>query len=115
MPKNLVALIVYLLAAYRLTLLIVRDSIFNAVRDFIRDRGYVTERMTRVNGEVETRLRAINRFWSWLHDLISCEWCTSIWVATVVVVLQHFQQSWFQYVCFALALSSVSGMLSEKR
>jgi hypothetical protein len=114
MPHTFIALVIYLLAAYRLTILIVKDSIFNGVRDWIRDHGYKTQTQTDLRGEVHTRVTAINLFWSWLHDLISCEWCTSIWVGTVVVLLQHYQQSWFQYVCFALALSSVASVMSEK-
>ena len=114
MPKTLIALIVYMLATYRLVILACRDKITVGIRDFIRDHGYHTMTGRALNGSETTNVTVINRFWSWLHDLISCEWCTSIWIATGVVVLQHYQQSWFQYICFGLALSSVASVMSEK-
>lgn len=110
----LIAILIYALATYRITRLVVRDAIFASWRDIVRDRGYRTRTGTALNGDVTTQITVKNRFFSWLHDLITCEWCTSIWSAALVVLMANYQPSWWHYVCYGLALSSVNGMLGDK-
>jgi hypothetical protein len=77
-------LVVDALATYRLTILVTRDAITEPLR-----RGR----------------RAI--FWA-------CTWCTSIWIAAVVVALTRFWPTEWQYPAMLLALSAVAGYMGER-
>ena len=78
------------LAAYRLTHLIVDDSIIERPRRYLVEHGP-----------------------SWAATLVTCSWCISVWVAAGVVVLTRLAPGVWQYPAFALALSAVAGFLQE--
>ena len=101
------------LATYRATRLIVTDAISASLREWLRVHGYKTM-VRNVAGEVETRLDVTNRLWAFAFRLVSCSWCVSLWTGFVVVALVRFEWSWFQYAAYALALSSLAGVLSER-
>jgi fatty acid desaturase len=91
-------LVVYALAVSRLTGLIVADEITRPVRDGLLSR--LDER------------RASHRS---LATLISCSWCTGLWVSAVAAPVAWW---WGEHPVFlipavALAFSQVTGMLSD--
>jgi len=76
------------LATYRLTQLVTSDTLTQPIRDLFQR----TE---------------------WGAEFVGCAWCVSIWAAGLVVVLQSsIGHVWFYAAC-VLALSAVTGLLSE--
>lgn len=51
----------------------------------------------------------------WLHDLLTCPWCLSVWVAAAAVALVvtfGWLAPWLLYPALILAFSQVAGMLA---
>lgn len=80
-------LAVWALAVYRVTTLIVDDSILSAPRSWVVKKS------------------------EWGMQLITCPWCVSFWIAIVAVVMTaQWRDSWYGAV--VLAFSAVAGLLS---
>lgn len=90
------ATVVYALAVARLTGLIALDEISRPVRD------WVVEHLPLRSG------------FATLEYLLTCAWCVSIWVATVVVALMwHWGgRAWLFGPALVLAISQAAGMIS---
>lgn len=94
-----VTLVVVALAVARLTGLVVADTITDRARvaliDWLDDR--------------ERTLGAS------ITKLITCSWCTSMWVAAVVAPLVwfHADNPWLLVPALVLALSQAAGMMSQ--
>ena len=79
-------------AAFRITRLVTRDVIFNPLREKIWNKyppsgdgiGYI----------------------------ITCDWCTSIWVSSLIVAMYTIATSFTFGVCCMFAISSVVGLLT---
>lgn len=112
MKITLTALIVYGLAAYRLTRLIVEDSITEPARNWVKNRAYILmiEETTR-----ETRVDTISPFFALVFRLISCFWCVGFWIAVIVTILAVTQGRWWALTCFALAIAALVGEIREHR
>lgn len=73
------------LATARLTRLIVEDRVpFGPIRDRLEERG------------------------GYLGELVSCPWCSSMWLAAGVVAVRRYR--WWRPVALALAFSEVAGL-----
>jgi Protein of unknown function (DUF1360) len=104
--QSIVILLVSALAVYRLTRLIVEDTITAPIREIVRHAGY------RLDGAPAPEPEAgIARF---LHGLITCPWCVSPYVAGGAVTLQIFCPTVWWYAAVILAFSAVAGLLSER-
>lgn len=49
-----------------------------------------------------------------LYRIVTCHWCTSVYVAAGTLALYRFQGGWFLWVADGLALSTVAGVLYER-
>ena len=112
-------LTIYALATYRLTRLVVDDSITAPIREWLRSHGYVTlEKVDYMGAVVETKIDVrkgiAGHVSAWLFELSTCHWCTSIWTGGLTVAMAYWQGSWWKYVCTALAFSSVAGTIAKK-
>lgn len=76
------------LAAYRLTRLVVEDRIADRPRDALTTRSVFAD------------------------DLLSCRWCSGVWVSAVVVAARVTCPRVWAPVGRALALSAVAGLLA---
>jgi len=92
------------LAVYRLTILLTRDTITEPFRGRIRAAGYTGTGAPRPG-------RGALR---WLFDLVTCPWCSGVWIAGVVVLLTVYVPSGWKYVAYLLACAAAAGFLSEK-
>ena len=61
----IVILIILLLATFRLTRMIVNDSISSPIRDILEHSNY--------------------SIFNYIRKIIGCPWCTSLWVAPLVI------------------------------
>ncbi|PWU68009.1 MULTISPECIES: DUF1360 domain-containing protein [Gracilibacillus] len=96
------------LASFRLTHLIVYDKITG----FIRAPFFEREERPLSDGTVEeiisykgTGLRR------WIGELLSCHWCTGIWVACLLFIGFHFFTSLFMPILIILAVAAVAAII----
>lgn len=92
MDNEILLFIIAGLATYRLTRLVVDDEILAPIRNKI-----------------------LNRFdpeYSKFGYLLTCTWCSSIWVASLVVILGIIIPTVAFYIGLVLALSAVAGYLT---
>lgn len=98
MPVTLPVLLIYLLAAARVTGMIVEDDLFDA------PRAAVLNWLDPAPGSLG----------SYVSRLITCQWCTGFWVASTALLVMVFagDSPWMLYPAMALAGSQVIGMIS---
>ena len=92
MDNEILVFIIAGLATYRLTRLIVDDEILAPIRN-----------------------RIFNRFdpeYSKFGYVLTCTWCSSIWVASLVVIFGIIIPTIAFYIGLVLALSAVAGYLT---
>lgn len=94
------------LAVFRLTRLVVSDSITAGLRERAIGREQISDR--HLTGE---RMTMVAR--PWLATLLACPWCVSPWLAAVVVACQALTPAVWLYLACVLAFSAVAGLLAE--
>lgn len=112
MTNSCFLFIVLALATFRVSRLIALDSLTEPVREWLRVKGSLEQIRHTPQGE-ERRVLFVG-LWGWIFRLVTCIWCVSIWVSAAIVVLMRFGGGWFEYIAFALALSSIAGITSER-
>lgn len=127
-----VLLIIDMLAVFRLSRLIVADSILDRPRAWLLRRwpGDDTEfydseveiddstatlvdtgvLVTAIDGDVRTWIAIRPR---WLGTWIECVWCNSVWIAVAVVAAREWWD-WWQYPATVAALSAVAGIIHTR-
>ena len=112
------ALVVLALVTHRLTHLATAERF--AARALDRLRPLATKRLEGrrpVTGElVGERFTVDPRkplIWRVLYGLLGSHWSTSIGTGSISVVLWSSQHGWFQWVAYALASSSASGLVHD--
>lgn len=84
-------LIVDALAVYRLTRIVVRDTILAGFRSWLSDH-----------------------YEGMLVEWLSCMWCLSVWMAAGVVALTWWIPLLWSYAATALAFSAIAGFLGDR-
>jgi hypothetical protein len=92
MDNEILVFIIAGLATYRLTRLIVDDEIFAPIRNKILNR--------------------FNPEYSKFGYILTCTWCSSVWVALLVVISGIIIPTIAFYIGLVLALSAVAGYLT---
>lgn len=98
-------LVVYSLAVFRTTRLVVADTITAPIREALRTRSNRPDALG--------RRKAYRRTFRFLFELATCPWCLSIWFAVPAVVAIELGWSWTFWLALGLAFSAVTGFLSE--
>lgn len=80
------------LASYRICRLIIEDHVLHRMRDRI------WRRFSPEKG---------------IGYMITCYWCTSIWVSSLVVIMYTIAEDQTLVVCGALALSTLVGLIDR--
>ena len=112
MTHSFLQLLVYAMCIYRLSRLLAVDDIFEPFREFVRKRGFVDMQKTDYMGSVVDKTTFYrNRFFAWFFNLISCMWCNSVWIASVIVAVAYFNGHWFIFVCLPFAFSAFAGIM----
>lgn len=96
------------LACYRLTRLVVADSLTEPARRWLIGSVPTSDHMldgSRISVAARPRLA----------EFLSCPWCVSFWTAIGVVLMQSWIPSAWLYVSAVLAFSALAGLLSELR
>lgn len=103
MTRSIWWLIVDSLATYRLTMLVVKDTITEPLRMWLGKPWSYGGTQASYSG---VRWRTF--------QLTGCPWCISIWLAGGVVALTRLAPGVWQYAGMALALSALAGYLAER-
>jgi hypothetical protein len=112
-------LVILALAVHRVTRLIVTDTIFEKVRDWLRSLSMTKKpRTQRQSGEMmpeswvpKTGAALVPRT---LNSIVHCHWCASIYVSAGTLALYRFEGGWFMWIAKGLAFSTVAGVLHER-
>lgn len=107
MKLDLLTLAVLALATYRLARLVVEDTITDAPRKFVQAKA--TTKLKNAQSEWLEINKDAKWVWRKLYALTSCHWCVSVWASGANIALAHYQGSWFKYVAYALAASTLAG------
>lgn len=91
LPHSLWWLAVDALAVYRLAVLLTQDTITARLRGRFIERGPQA-----------------------IANLVTCQWCVSIWFAIGAVALTRYWPEGWQYAAMALAFSGVAGFMGER-
>lgn len=112
-PRDVPTLIVSALAAYRLTRLVTRDTLFQPWRELLLDRwppNYERSRLRWVPEHQRHVMRGPDDHPKVVHamKLLECPWCAGAWITALVLVVPFPRpvRSW-------LAMSAVVGFLGE--
>ena len=100
-------LTVLALACYRATRLITEDTVTAGLRKWIE--LHATTKLANAQSTWLEVDKDAGWLWRRVYALSSCSWCVSIWTGGGIVALSHYQWSWFQFVCYALSLSTLAG------
>lgn len=105
---TLVTFLLALGAAFRLTRLLVEDTIAEPIHAFLARRASPGISAKDGSGTLPSPIAA------WFHDLISCYWCAGFWIAsaTTLAAAQLGSSDWFLYPAAALSLSSLIGIVA---
>lgn len=109
-------MILFVLAAYRVTRLITRDQmpLIAVPRDAFAQRWAVYENVedkrTSIGGK---RTNLVMRSLAYLWE---CDWCMSVWVcAGMAICHSHWMnESWWQLTLLAAASSGVTGLIAQR-
>lgn len=114
MTNPFLALVVFAFATHRITRFVVKDSLTERVREFVRARCHTEMERRDVWSQKVLERKSVPKPhspWTPVFGLISCAWCVSVWSGAFVVAMTRFEGGWFHYATYALALSSVAGFL----
>lgn len=95
------------LAAFRLT----RLFVFDKITEFIR-RPFFNEVEEEIDGETEVFIvpkeTGIRK---WIGELLSCYWCTGIWVSIFLILLYYYTPNVAEPIIIVLAVAAVAAMI----
>ncbi|PLT33942.1 sporulation protein [Bacillus sp. V5-8f] len=105
---NFTILILLGLASFRLTRLIVFDKITEFLRSPFFDE--IVEKTEDGFDEVFL-IPKKSGIKAWIGDLLSCYWCTGIWVSLILVALHLYGSTAGDYVIFVLAIAAIGSII----
>jgi hypothetical protein len=108
--------LIYALCVYRLTHLVTADKLTDGIREWLRVKSHEEQFrnvINRGNESTEWRDAPKRGVALVLWTLMTCSWCSSVWVALIVVPM-GLNYGWWIYVCDVFAFSAAAGLISEK-
>lgn len=108
MINNALDLILLSLASFRLTRLIV----FDKITSFIRKPFFQEEEEKNEKGEIEIYIvPKKSGFKGWVGELLSCYWCTGVWITIFIVCISYFIPYWSGPLIVVLAVAGLASLL----
>ena len=101
-------LLILVLASFRLTRLVVYDTI----TEFLRNPFHHIIEEVLPDGNVETYIQIKGsglRYW--IGDLLSCHWCTGIWCSAAIYGCYHFWPGIFMPLFTILAMAGLASII----
>ena len=111
-------------ACYRITRLLVADRITAPLRDAAIRASYVASEGA--DSVEDWEADSPHETWSdraaedpgagtWLGRLLTCPWCTGVWVAIAVVAARRLAPRWWAPVAETASVAAAAGLLSGDR
>ncbi|MGM0902447.1 MAG: DUF1360 domain-containing protein [Bacillota bacterium] len=100
---SLAAILIISLASFRLTRLIV----FDKITEFIRS-PFFDEVMEEGEVFLVVKQKGIRK---WIGEMLSCYWCTGIWVSAILVAGHTFFSAFFTPFTLILAIAAIASMI----
>ena len=110
-------LLVLAIAVFRTTRLVTTDSITDRYREWLRARSHRDMAAPKgLEGEMafRTEERIDRPITLWLWKLLTCPWCSSVWLGGLAIGLFLTYPTYTLYVAYVLACSAVAGVLMER-
>ncbi|MDQ0255378.1 hypothetical protein J2S74_002760 [Evansella vedderi] len=110
MPIETFHFVLFALAVFRLTHLLIYDTITESIREkFIH---YENEKAS--DGTVETVLVIADKGWrKWIGELLTCHWCLGIWSSAFLLIGYLSFPFTFSIIIFILAAAGVAAILES--
>ncbi|KAA6453270.1 DUF1360 domain-containing protein [Bacillus swezeyi] len=97
------------IAVFRLTRLIVFDTITAPLRSLFHEE---IEEKNEKTGEMETYIVMKGRgIRAWIGELLSCYWCTGVWCTAFLLIFYALIPDVAQWLILLLAIAGFAGML----
>ncbi len=101
--------VLFSLAVFRLTRLIVFDTIMAPLRNLFHDE---VEEKDEKTGQIETYIVMKGKgFRAWIGELLSCYWCTGVWCTAILLILYALIPTAAEWLILLLAIAGFAGML----
>jgi Protein of unknown function (DUF1360) len=100
---SLEAIIIISLASFRLTRLMVFDKITEIIRSPFFDEVIEDDEVFLI-----VKPKGIRK---WIGELLSCYWCTGIWVSAFLVAGQTFFSVFFTPLTLILAIAGIASVI----
>ncbi|MFS0782843.1 DUF1360 domain-containing protein [Bacillus sp. 1P06AnD] len=98
------------LAGFRLTRLIV----FDKITAFMRKPFFEEAEEKNEKGEMEIYIVPYKSgLRGWIGELLSCYWCTGMWMAILVVLAHYFFPYWAGPIIVVLAVAGLASLLES--
>lgn len=108
LPDSWFLLVLFSLASFRLTRLIVYDKITGFVRaPFIEEVEIPDEDGTLVT---YTRIKG-SGLQQWIGELLSCYWCTGVWMTAFLLGLYSWVPKFTEPLLFLLAIAGIAAII----
>lgn len=106
--NNWFLLVLFALASFRLTRLIVYDKITKFIRNpFIEEMDIQAE-----DGSVVTYVKIKGRgLQKWIGELLNCYWCTGIWTTAFLMILYYFMPKFAELLLFLLGIAGMAAII----
>lgn len=107
MDTNILELLLFSLASFRLTRLLV----FDKITAFIR-KPFFEEMEVEENGKMEIYIVPKKTgLKGWIGELLNCYWCTGIWMAIFIVLSNMVWPQWASPVIIILAVAGLGSII----
>ncbi|MCY8678609.1 DUF1360 domain-containing protein [Bacillus haynesii] len=101
--------ILFSIAVFRLTRLIVFDTIMAPFRSLFHEE---VEEKNEKTGEIETYLVMKGKgVRAWIGELLSCYWCTGVWCTAFLLIFYVFVPTIAEWLILLLAIAGFAGVL----
>ncbi|MFB6497917.1 DUF1360 domain-containing protein [Bacillus haynesii] len=109
MIQSWLLFILFSIAVFRLTRLVVFDTIMAPFRSLFHEE---VEEKNEKTGETETYLVMKGKgVRAWIGELLSCYWCTGVWCTAFLLVLYAFVPTIAEWLILLLAIAGLAGVL----
>ncbi|MFC0271908.1 DUF1360 domain-containing protein [Metabacillus herbersteinensis] len=101
-------LVIFALASFRLTRLLV----FDKITEFIRRPFHREVEETDKNGDLETYIEIKGKgFRAWIGELLSCYWCTGVWCSALLYGIWLIRPDAAEPLLVILAIAGFAGII----
>lgn len=106
------------LAVYRLTVLVTEDYLTRDLRELVIRGAYLRAgeigHLNKLDGRAVGELPEDDEAPPKLAKLVTCPWCSSVWLAAGVVAVSRVAPRQWRYVARGLAFSAVAGIIGSR-